>query len=251
MAEATMNISLKVSLKGVRSRENDVSEIKVDCIFPKCSVKQKTYRIVAKHFNQQHSPSYRALGIRCEFCDWSCYHNLRCYVVHLHQNHDVKVHAGTILNLKSMRKSKFSKHTFTCSAKVAEHVALTRELKIEERAVVKSLKKKDKVSVKAVKAKKNIPLESLLSEPTNDEDIVVVIDKETVCLLMDDSFDKYQYDSEDCVSDIESSDSDSGDDSPVKINTTKAVVKKLQGSKRKLNLSLEIVFDAKKSRLGL
>jgi hypothetical protein len=147
-----------------------------------------------------------------------------------------------------MRKSKFSKHTFTCSAKVAEHVALNRELKIEERAVVKSLKKKDKL---AVKAKKNIPLESLLSEPTDDEDIVVVIDKETVSLFMDDSFDEYQYDSEDCVSDIESEDSDSGDDSPVKINTTKAVVKKLQGSKRKLNLSLEIVFDAKKSNLGL
>ena len=248
MAEATMNISLKVSLKGVRSRKNDVSEIKVNCIFPECSFKQKTFRIVAKHFNEKHSPSYRALGIQCEFCDWSCYHNLRCYVVHLHQNHDVNVHTGTVLNLKSMRKSKYSKHTFTCSAKVAENVALNRELKIEERAVVKSLKKKDKL---AVKAKKNIPLEILLSEPTDDEDIVVVIDKESVSLFMDDSFDDYQYDSDDIVSDIESEDSDGGDDSPVKINTTKAVVKKLQGSKRKLNLSLEIVFDSKKSNLGL
>jgi hypothetical protein len=66
-----------------------------------------------------------------------------------------------------------------------------------------------------------------------------------------DDFDDYQYDSDDIVSDIESEDSDGGDDSPVKINTTKAVVKKLQGSKRKLNLSLEIVFDSKKRNLGL
>jgi hypothetical protein len=248
MAEATMNISLKVSLKGVRSRKNDVSEIKVNCIFPECSFKQKTFRIVAKHFNEKHSPSYRALGIQCEFCEWNCYHNLRCYMVHLHQNHDVNVHTGTVLNLKSMRKSKYSKHSFTCSAMVAENVALNRELKIEERAVVKSLKKKDKL---ALKAKKNIPLEILLSEPTDDvEDIVVVIDKESVSMFMDD-FDDYQYDSDDIVSDIESEDSDGGDDSPVKINTTKAVVKKLQGSKRKLNLSLEIVFDSKKRNLGL
>jgi hypothetical protein len=248
MAEATMNISLKLSLKGVRSRKNDVSEIKVNCIFPECSFKQKTFRIVAKHFNEKHSPSYRALGIQCEFCEWNCYYNLRCYMVHMHQNHDVTVHMSTVLNLKSVRKSKYSKHSFTCSAMIAENVALNRELKVEERAVVKSLKKKDKL---ALKAKKNIPLEILLSEPTDDgEDIVVVIDKESVSMFMDD-FDDYQYDSDDIVSDIESEDSDGGDDSPVKINTTKAVVEKLQGSKRKLNLSVEIVFDSKKRNLGL
>ena len=104
-----------------------------------------------------------------------------------------------------------------------------------------------------MKAKKNIPLEILLSEPTDDgegEDIVVTIDKESVSMFMDD-FDDYQYDSDDIVSDIESEDGDDDDDSPVKINTTKAVVEKLHGSKRKLNLSVEIVFDSKKGKLGL
>ena len=128
---------------------------------------------------------------------------------------------------------------------IAENLALNRELKAEERVVVKSLKKKDKL---ALKAKKNIPLEILLSELTDDgegEDIVVTIDKESVSMFMDD-FDDYQYDSDDIVSDIESEDSDGGDDSLVKINTTKAVVEKLQGSKRKLNLSVEIVFDSKR-----
>ena len=103
-----------------------------------------------------------------------------------------------------------------------------------------------------MKAKKNIPLEILLSEPTVDgegEDIVVTIDEETVSMLTDD-FDDYQYDSDDIVSDVESEDDDD-DDSSVKVNTTKAVVEKLNGSKRKLNLSVEIVFDSKKRKLSL
>jgi hypothetical protein len=243
-----MNISIKLSLKGLRSRKNDVSEIKVNCIIPDCTVKQKTFRVVAKHFNEKHAETHKALCIQCDFCEWSCHNNLRCFMVHMHQNHDVTVHMDTLLNLKAVRKTKYSNHTFTCSAMIAENLALNRVIKAEERVVVKSIKKKAKL---ALKAKKNIPLEILLSEhAVEGEDIVVTIDEETVSMFTDDSDDN-EYDSDDIqlLSDVESEDDD--DDSSVKVKTTKAFIEKLNGSKRKLNLSVEIVFDSKKRKLSL
>ena len=251
MAEGNMNISIKLSLKGLRSRKNDASEIKVNCIIPDCSVKQKTFRVVAKHFNEKHAETHKALGIQCDFCEWSCHNNLRCFMVHMHQNHDVTVHMDTFLNLKAVRKTKYSNHTFTCSAMIAENLALNRVIKAEERVVVKSIKKKAKL---ALKAKKNIPLEILLSEHAVEgegEDIVVTIDEETVSMFTDD-FDDNEYDSDDIqlLSDVESEDDDD-DDSSVKVKTTKAFIEKLNGSKRKLNLSVEIVFDSKKRKLSL
>jgi hypothetical protein len=248
MAEGNMNISIKLSLKGLRSRKNDASEIKVNCIIPDCSVKQKTFRVVARHFNEKHAETHKALGIQCDFCEWSCHNNLRCFMVHMHQNHDVTVHMDTLLNLKAVRKTKYSNHTFTCSAMIAENLALNRVIKAEERVVVKSIKKKAKL---ALKAKKNIPLEILLSEhAVEGEDIVVTIDEETVSMFTDDSDDN-EYDSDDIqlLSDVESEDDD--DDSSVKVKTTKAFIEKLNGSKRKLNLSVEIVFDSKKRKLSL
>jgi hypothetical protein len=249
MAEGNMNISIKLSLKGLRSRKNDVSEIKVNCIIPDCTVKQKTFRVMARHFNEKHAETHKALGIQCDFCEWSCHNNLRCFMVHMHQKHDLTVHMDTFLNLKSVRKTKYSNHTFTCSAMIAENLALNRVKKAEERVVVKSIKKKAKL---ALKGKKNIPLEILLSEhAVEGEDITVSIDEETVSMFTDDSDDN-EYDSDDIqlLSDVESEDDDD-DDSPVKVKTTKAFIEKLNGSKRKLNLSVEIVFDSKKRKLSL
>jgi hypothetical protein len=248
MAAGNMNISIKLSLKGLRSRRNDASEIKVNCIIPDCTVKQKTFRVMARHFNEKHTQTYKALGIQCDHCEWSCHNNLRCFIVHMQQKHDLTVYMDTSLNLKAVKKTKYSNHTFICSAMIAENLALNRVKKAEERVVVKSTKKKAKL---ALKGKKNIPEEILLSEhAVEGENITVTIDEETVSMFADDSDDN-EYDSDDiqCLSDVESEDDD--DDSPVKVKTTKAFIEKLNGSKRKLNLSVEIVFDSKKRKLSL
>jgi hypothetical protein len=248
MAAGNMNISIKLSLKGLRSRRNDASEIKVNCIIPDCTVKQKTFRVMARHFNEKHTQTYKALGIQCDHCEWSCHNNLRCFLVHMQQKHDLTVYMDTFLNLKAVKKTKYSNHTFICSAMIAENLALNRVKKAEERAVVKSTKKKAKL---ALKGKKNIAEEILLSEhAVEGENITVTIDEETVSMFADDSDDN-EYDSDDiqCLSDVESEDDD--DDSPVKVKTTKAFIEKINGSKRKLNLSVEIVFDSKKRKLSL
>jgi hypothetical protein len=147
-----------------------------------------------------------------------------------------------------VKKTKYSNHTFICSAMIAENLALNKVKKAEERVVVKGTKKEAKL---ALKGKKNIPEEILLSEhAVEGENITVTIDEETVGMLGYDSDDN-EYDSDDiqCLSDVESDDDDS-DDSPVKVKTTKAFIEKVNGSKRKLNLSVEIVLDSKKRKLS-
>jgi hypothetical protein len=166
----------------------------------------------------------------------------------MQQKHDLTVYMDTPLNLKAVKKTKYSNHTFICSAMIAENLALNKVKKAEERVVVKGTKKEAKL---ALKGKKNIPEEILLSEhAVEGENITVTINEETVGMFAYDSDDN-EYDSDDiqCLSDVESDDDD--DDSPVKVKTTKAFIEKVNGSKRKLNLSVEIVLDSKKRKLSL
>jgi hypothetical protein len=179
MATGNIKISIKLSLNGLRSRRNDASEIKVNCIIPDCTVKQKTFRVMARHFNEKHTQtSYKVLGIQCDHCQWSCHNNLRCFTVHMQQKHDLTVYMDTPINLKAVKKTKFSNHTAICSAMIAESHALNKEKKAEEKAVVKAAKKEAKL---ALKGKKNIPEEILLSEHAVDaENITVTINEEPV-----------------------------------------------------------------------
>jgi hypothetical protein len=62
----------------------------------------------------------------------------------------------TPINLKAVKKTKYSNHTAICSAMIAESHALNKEKKAEERAVVKGTKKRSQI---ALKGKKNIPEE--------------------------------------------------------------------------------------------
>jgi hypothetical protein len=249
MATGNIKISIKLSLNGLRSRRNDASEIKVNCIIPDCTVKQKTFRVMARHFNEKHThTSYKVLGIQCDHCQWSCHNNLRCFTVHMQQKHDLTVYMDTPINLKAVKKTKFSNHTAICSAMIAESHALNKEKKAEEKAVVKAAKKEAKL---ALKGKKNIPEEILLSEHAVEaENITVTINEETVGMSGYDS-DDIEYDSDDiqCLSDMESDD-DNSVDSPVKVKTTKAFIEKVNENKRKLNLSVEIVMDSKKRKLS-
>jgi hypothetical protein len=69
MATGNIGITIKLSLNGLRTRKNDVSERKVDCIIPDCTVKQKTFREIARHFDEKHThTSQNVLGIQCDHC---------------------------------------------------------------------------------------------------------------------------------------------------------------------------------------
>ena len=126
---------INLSLNGLRSRRNDVSEIKVDCIEPECNVKQKTYRVMVKHYNAKHThKSYLVLGMQCNYCKWNCSESLRCFTSHMQQQHDLTVYMETILTLQAVKKPKHVKHTPICSGMRSDSVALIKKLKSDERA---------------------------------------------------------------------------------------------------------------------
>ena len=58
------------------------------------------------------------------------------------KKYDLTVYMDTPINLKAVKKTKFSNHTAICSAMIAESHALNKEKKAEERAVVKGTKKR-------------------------------------------------------------------------------------------------------------
>ena len=170
---------INLSLNGLRSRMNDTSEIKVDCIEPECNVKQKTFRVIVRHYNAKHTHiSHNVLGIQCNYCKWSCHYNLGCFTVHMQQKHDLTVYMDTVLNLQAVKKTKYGEHTAICSGMRADTHALNREKKAEERAAVKAAKKASKL---ALKGKKDTPEdleEILLSEHAEEAENIVTINEE-------------------------------------------------------------------------
>ena len=59
----------------------------------------------------------------------------------MQQKHDLSAYMDTPINLKAVKKTKFSNHTAICSAMIAESHALNKEKKAGEKAVVKAAKK--------------------------------------------------------------------------------------------------------------
>ena len=138
---------INLSLNGLRSRRNDASEILVDCIEPECNVKQKTYRVIVKHYNAKHTHlSHNVLGMQCNYCKWNCHKSLGCFTTHMQKKHDLTVYMDTVLTLQAVKKPKYAKHTPICSRMRSDTHALNRKLKAEERVAAKVAKKASKLA---------------------------------------------------------------------------------------------------------
>ena len=75
-----------------RKRKSESAKKLVDCVDENCSNKQKTYRVIARHYENTHSETH-VLGIKCNSpaCVWYCYKDLGCFVEHMKKVHGVKV----------------------------------------------------------------------------------------------------------------------------------------------------------------
>jgi hypothetical protein len=143
MATGNNGATLHLTFIGLRTRKNDVSERKVDCVMPGCNEKQKTFRVMARHFKEKHT-SKDVLGIQCDICEWACYKNLKCFTVHM-KKHNITVDMVTPMTLKVVRKTKWTDHTAICNTMKAETHAINKEKKDREKAAEKAAKKEAKI----------------------------------------------------------------------------------------------------------
>ena len=180
---------LTLSVNGQRFRGNDASEILVSCIVPECKIKEKTYRVMAIHYNEKHR-SHLVLGMKCNFCEWKCSESLRCFTSHMHQQHNETIYMDTELLLEAVRKY-YVDHTPICSKMRSDLIALNKKLKSEQKRAATVLRKAAKLAAKVsvkkgkkatpAKVKKDtlaIPAEILLTEHAEETNNIVTIDEE-------------------------------------------------------------------------
>jgi hypothetical protein len=188
---------LTLSVNGQRFRGNDASEILVNCIVPECTIKERTYRKMAIHYNEEHR-SHLVLGMRCNFCEWKCSESLRCFTSHMSQQHNKPVYMDTELPLEAVRKY-YVDHTPICSKMRSDLIALNKKLKSEQKRAATVLRKAAKLAAKVAakvpvkkcltllkkatpaKVKKDtlaIPAEILLTEHAEETNNIVTIDEE-------------------------------------------------------------------------
>ena len=113
-----------------RTRASELSERKVDCIFPGCQEKSKTYRVIAKHFLKKH-PTNSVLGIGCNIpsCEWFCSKSLKCFTEHM-RTHGVKVGPTTEMMLRICRvyvQVYVSGHSVICNTMRSDTIASNKE----------------------------------------------------------------------------------------------------------------------------
>ena len=56
MATGNLGTELHLTvLNSMRKRTSEIAEKKVDCVMPGCDEKQKTFRVIARHFKNKHA----------------------------------------------------------------------------------------------------------------------------------------------------------------------------------------------------
>ena len=121
MATGNLSAELRLSvLNSMRKRTTEIAEKKVDCLMEGCDEKQKTFRVIARHFKNKHS-SKEVLGIHCDMpsCEWACNKNLKCFTEHM-KKHNITADMDTQMTLVVVRKTRYTDHTAICNIMKAE-----------------------------------------------------------------------------------------------------------------------------------
>jgi hypothetical protein len=149
-----------------------------------CDEKQKTFRVIAKHFKNKHS-SKEVLGIPCDMpsCEWACNKNLKCFTEHM-KKHNITADMDTKMTLVIVRKTRYTDHTAICNTMKAETLAANKEKKDQEKVARKEAKI-------AKKTNKNVPEEILTDEhaPNPENRNEVEINEEPSDEILDDFLD--------------------------------------------------------------
>ena len=140
-------LALAINAKdnGKRYRGENVSEIQVNCL--ECSIKPKTYRKMAVHYNKEHK-SHLVMGMGCDFCTWKCSESLGCFISHMSQQHGRAVYMNTHLPLEAIKKYQ-AKHSPICTNMKSELVWQKRQLLSKQNREATILRKTAKRAEKA------------------------------------------------------------------------------------------------------